>query len=233
MDHNGGLFFRYLNPDGSQPQEELPVDVSVHTSTSIFNERYKLYENRRGASSRPAFLKNVINNLKFLSDNNPILLEEFLVFCETMPEEESPLVAAIAGNMPLVPTGYLKADDVYSHYRVLMETSAFLVELVRDGYKGDEDRWSRHLFNHARRSVDAVDHPCFKAAALANWIMYPHIESLSIIGYQDHTENIEFIRAHFDDVYEARHVIQGAGCIGTDYLLEVLQTTPSLRAGAL
>lgn len=229
MDADGRISFRLLNADGSEPAAAASeLSTKDHPDTLITEQRYNLWHNRFKSPLA------VNRNLHWLSDNNPLLFEEFLCHLENgVPKNQAYSVAKLIElNSPPIQTG--SSAHVHSMYRQLIDTSRLLFSLADDGWHGPADRRAWSLFFDTEIACgDTTDHPYFKETMLVIWIMQDtHIFS-NPFQADDTLTDLEFIAKRFDEIYAARNELRERCTIDSETITEYLNQYAPLREGSL
>jgi hypothetical protein len=227
MNAYGTITVRLLNRDGTQPPAGTPeLSAEQYPQTSLSDERYKLHGNNLSKNQ---------SNLRWLSDNNPLLFEELLSFLEDTHDDNIPSISALLDHR-LVPDGKCTESYVLAYYRALIDTAPMLIELANDDFSGPFPKrkaWS--LFVTTRSACGhTVEHPHYREAILSVWIMQDVHRSIeNPLPVKDHKQDLDFISQRFDEVYNLRHELRARSTINRHVIDEMLQYQGPLRAGCL
>jgi hypothetical protein len=200
----------------------------LHPITAVWDTQYRL-----GIFEDVYPTSKTRSNLMHLSNTNPLLFEEVLVFLETAPTSEQRLMAhRIMGNS-MHPSERRPETTYFGQYRSLIDSASLLIELSADGKDGWQTQAANSLLGDARKCVDSFEHPHFRAAALATWIMQKHDKKRTRLAYTDHAEGIAFIAANLRDVMSVRDELARIGSINKDDIERMINTSNALRIGSL
>lgn len=224
---DGTISVRLLHADGSEPAagtaglsaEEYPV-------TRLADERYQLHGMERD--------KKVADNMRWLSDNYPLLFEELLCFLEIMSEDTSPSITRTLDH-GLTPSRTSTESYILAYYRHFIDTATLSFSLAADGWKGTNNIKAWSIFISTRTACGfTVEHPRFKAVMLAVWIMQDtHDPMAHPLRAKDNEDSIALIDSRFEEVYEARHELRSIATIDGTYIEDFLRQPKSLRVGTL
>lgn len=219
---------RLLNRDGTQPPAgtpELPADQ--YPETLLTDKRYKLHDSR--------FKVSLPDNLRWLSDNSPLLFEELLSFLEDTHEDNIPSISALLDHR-LVPDEKCTESYALAYYRALIDTAPMLIELAKDNFSGPFPKrkaWS--LFVTTRSACGhTVEHQHYREAILAVWIMQDVHHSIdNPLPVKEHEHDLDLISQRFDEVYELRHELRQRSTINKQVIEVLLQDKGPLLTGWL
>lgn len=215
MADDGHIYLRYLTSAGSE------VDGVLHPTGVLWDKKYKL--GGEGLVKR----YETISNLLHLSQNDPFLFEELLVFLETCKKDESEIMAHRIRHQMLRPSEHNPEKNHTESYRNLLVVVPVLSVLrVRP-------RESVILLNNAKKCVGSVDHPLLVATVLCLWIMQKKGGTQFRIRYETHRKNLEFIDAHLPEVIALRKELKRVHSVDREMIADMLDTTSPLRIGVL
>jgi hypothetical protein len=211
----GRVYLKYLTSNGSE------VDSELHPAGLLWDEKYQL--GGKGLVKR----YETIGNLVYLSQKNPFLFEELLVFLETCKKDESEIMAHRIRHQVLRPGEHnSETNHVESYRNLLVVVPVLSVLRVRP--------WeSIILLNNAKKCVGSVDHPLLVATVLGLWIMQKKGGTQFRIRYETHRENLEFIDAHLPEVIALRKELKRVHSIDRGLITDMLDATSPLRIGVL
>jgi hypothetical protein len=229
LHHDGRITVRFLNADGTVPPAGAVLpSTEEYPETRLSDERYKLdtFTGARGQQRRSNFL--------WLSENNPLLFEELLRFLEEVTDYESASVNRLLVH-GLKPEKSLPESYIYTYYRLFIDNKRLIFSLAADGWRGREDIRAWSIFIAARTACGyTVEHPYFKAAILAVWIMQDRNDPLKApLWAKDNEESLAFINKHFDEVCAHRHEFRSRAIIAPATIEAFLRHDGPLRLGSL
>lgn len=234
MHDDGYITVRYLNPDGSEPEElpeEYTLGATLNETSEIWDvDRYHLWGRGYffgGGVPRP------IANLKYLSDTNPLVFEEVLVYCENNHGVGPDFFKHVLGHKSMVPTERNPHANYHDMYRALMKHADMLMELGKEYAVGMERHNANMMFNDARRIMGEFDTPLFGAAAVAAWIIHRGTGKRVKIKYEDHAEDIQYIDSRLGEAITARYDLARLGSIRKEDVQSMLDRPKPLRVGSL
>jgi hypothetical protein len=225
---DGTISVHLLNADGTEPAAgTTEPSTEKYPATRLIDQQYKL--------NRVVLNKRLPENLHWLSDNYPFLFEEVLCLLESMDSEHSNSMTRLL-NHPLVPDRKITESYVLAYYRNLIELTPLLFTLAEDGFiLGADDTEAWNLFVSTRTVLGyTVEHPQFKSAMLAVWIMQDVHHPISTpLKSKDNEANLDIITNRFQEVFDARHELRSRRTIDSATIGEMLQQIRPLRTGAL
>lgn len=224
---DGSLTVKYLNPDGTEPLERTASGMHLPPVTYMWDRQYKL-------SINTMYFNGVLhNNLMHLCKHDPFLFEEVLSFLELSESDEEELLVYCLMNKEVIPQRDHTATEYRSWFRALLDNGALSHEL------SNHIPWTNVVFSHdlfedAHRLVANYDHPHFRAALLAVWIMQSHAQDRVRLSYWKHLDDLAFIESRFDEVLAARHHLARLGTLESSVIQEFLDNhTATLYDGMI
>lgn len=229
---DGFITVRYLMPDGTEPQDDLPEEMALgamlHPITAVWDNQYRL-----GIIEGVFPNSKTQKNLLHLSNTDPLLFEEVLDFLESAPDQEQRLMAHRVTGNSMFPNERRPQTTFHEQYRAIMRSAPVLVELCHDKYSNWGTQTANQILGDARKSVEGFDHPHFIAAAVATWIMQKHDGKRTRIAYADHADGIAYIDDNMRAVMDVRDDLARIGTLNKDDIESVIRTASVLRIGAL
>jgi len=232
MHDDGYITVRYLNADGTEPEdlpEEYTLGATLHLHTQIWDEQYGLLGRRENYYVPP----QEIDNLRYLSDTNPLVFEEVLVYLETHHGEGRTFFKHVLSHKKMLPTERNPDAKYHDMYKALMKHSDLLMELGKEFAVDMERHYANRMFNDARKIMGAFDHPLFAAAVVAAWIIHRGTGKRAKIRYEEHADDIAYIDSRLDDIVKARYDIARLGSIRREDVESMLERPVPLRIGSL
>ena len=224
---DGHLTLQFVRPDGTVHHEELPllqaIERRTYGSHPIGGDRYGIV-----SGQYHYFNSKVKDNLKPLSDTNPLLFEEVLSFLETSPKILKQLMVCYLINRYAYPVDGMPPDAYYPLFRALMDHAPMMNELEC----GRENPMYADLIFIQSRKLVPCEHPHFKAALLTVWIL-KDTGKLDPFKYADRADDIAYVDSRFDEIFAARNVLAASGSISRDHIENVLMSPAALRDGVL
>jgi hypothetical protein len=227
MDLSGTISVHLLNADGTEPAAgTTDLSTEKYPATRLSDKRYKL--------DRIVVNKKLSGNLHWLSSNHPFLFEEVLCLLEGLSNNCSKSMTYIL-NHPLVPDREITQSYILAYYRHVLELAPLLFALADDWLHGADGTGAWSLFVSTRTACGyTVEHPEFKAAMLAVWIMQDtHHPIRTPLKATDNEVDLGFITNRFPEVYDSRHELRSRNTIDSSTIEELLQQIRPLRAGTL
>jgi hypothetical protein len=215
VSNEGHIYLRYLTSDGRE------TDGVFHPAGALWDKKYRL--GGKGLVKR----YETISNLSHLSQKDPFLFEELMVYLETCKKDESAIIAHRIRHQMMQPGEHNPEKNHAESYRKLLVVVP-LLSVLRV-----HPRESVILLNNAKKSVGSVDHPLIVATVLGLWIMQKKGGTQFRIRYERHRENLEFIDAHLPEVIALRKELKRVHSIDRGLIADMRDATSPLRVGVL
>lgn len=232
IDEDGYISVRYLMPDGTEPQDDLPEELmlgrTLHRITVPWDQQYRLgiFEDYYPESQLKL-------NLMYLSDTNPLLFEEVLVFLESAPYLEFQIMSRRIMNNRMFPTKERPEATYYGLYRRVIDSAALLIDITSDCIVGMNSSEASKLLGDAYKCMGDFDHEHFEAAAVATRIVQKHTNKRVRLSRTDNEEDIAFIAENLHDVVKARKELARIGSIKKADIARMINAPTALRIGSL
>lgn len=225
MHDDGFITVRYLNPDGTRFEDELPEHLvfaaEPHPITALWDRQYRVGDQGQVMN------RETLPNLLHLSEVDPLLFEELLVRLEHCPEDESRLWKDRLMTKIMHPTDHRPKESFAPVVRSMLRTVPIVSELGA-GIAG-----ANTLISNARKTVKYLGHQHLAATAFCWWVMDDGRFSFKKLSYEKHQADIEYIDANLEAVMGVRDTLERMRTFDRAYVAELVDSAQALSDGAL
>jgi hypothetical protein len=225
MHDDGYITVRYLNPDGTRFENELPEHLvfaaEPHPITALWDRQYMLGNQGR------VMTHETLPNLLHLSEVDPLLFEELLVRLESCPKDESRLWSERLMTKIMHPTDHRPNESFAPVFRSMLRTVP-IVSILGPGIAD-----ANTLISNARKTVKYLGHEHLAATAFCWWVMDDGTFSFKKLSYEKHQSDIEFIDANLEAVIGIRDALKRVKSFDREFVAELVGSSSALTDGAL
>lgn len=225
MHDDGYITVRYVNPDGSKFDDELPEHLvfgaTPHPITALWDNEYQFGPQGRNMS------QEIVPNLMHLSDVDPLLFERLLLALETGNRREAQIWFLRLKQSVMHSNGSTARGNYTPLYRAMMRAIPVASELAPNAAQGNE------LVSRAHKIVKGKNEDHLAAAAICYWVMDEATTAHPKISYGAHQKDIEFIDANLESVMSIRGALKQVKSFDRAFVAEMLGGSSALTDGAL
>lgn len=225
MHDDGFITVRYLNPDGTMFEDELPEHLvfaaDPHPITALWDRQYHL-----GGKGK-IINREMLPNLLHLSEVDPLLFEELLVRLENCSEDEARLWCDRLMTKIMHPTAHRPKESFAPVFRSMLRTVPIVSELGA-GIAG-----ANTLISNARKTVKYLGHEHLAATAFCWWVMDDGMFSFKKLSYEKYQADIKYIDANLEAVMGVREALKRVRTFDRAYVAELVCSAQALSEGAL
>ena len=223
MHDDGYITVRYLNPDGTRFEDELPEHLLFAANPHPITAAWEY-----GLGSAPVVTSGeMIPTLSHLNDVDPRLFEELLTIIQSRPRDEQRLWADRLHTKIMRPVTSKSRQNHAPVYRTMMRTIPVVTALVRS-----DIALANTLISRTRDAVQSMDHECFSAVAFCLWVTSSGSE-IKKMKYQRHIADIEFIQQNMEAVMLVRDSIKRLNTIDRAVITDLISGSAVLSTGSL
>jgi hypothetical protein len=223
MHDDGYITVRYLNPDGTRFEDELPEHLVFAANPHPITAAWEYGLGNQGR----VMTHETIPNLMHLSEVDPLLFEELLVRLKNCPWDESRLWSDRLMTKIMHPTDHRPKESFAPVFRSMLRTIP-VASTLGPGIAG-----ANTLISNARKTVKYLGHEHLAATAFCWWVMDDGMFSFKKLSYEKHQADIEFIDANLEAVMGIRDALKRVRSFDREFVAELVDSSQALADGAL